>query len=759
MQKYVRAAALSCGVSMCALSLFVADIHQASAQANATYDFNIPAKRRLSALADFTAATGIQVVRPGAGAIGGTSQAVSGQYSAETALRAILAGSGLNYRFTGSRTVAIEAQGGDAGGGDGGLAPGEGIALDTIDVRGAGDGIGRGGVSEVNVTSADLERRNANDIRAVFRGEPRITVGSSLPMSQKVYVQGIEETNLAVSIDGSRQNNKVFHHNATTIIDPSLLKAVRVDAGVAPADAGPGALGGAIAYETKDVADLLAKDGLGGFLKTTYNFNSNTSTNNLAVYGRQNGFEALGSFNFAKGSEFTSGNGQEVLGTETNFVSGLGKFAYQSTDGHRFEISHEQLRDDATRPFRANALQIISGTATPPVRPYTLDRQNTVFTYTDTSPVGWWDPKFVLAYNRSKAAVDQYTGATLDTYSYTSEGITDSFNGKMENKFALSIGDVVTGVDFYRDGAEYIDRTYRTAEKANNLGAYAQARLTPLERTKLSFGMRGDYQNFEGVNGFSSSDQGLSGNVSGEYELTSFLIAKAGYSHVWAGVPLAENYVQNPAWNYGDGPKSVTSDNYTAGFVVPYEAFRFEAGVFQTEIDNARVPLYKPVTLALRAFDVQTRGFNLSAAYNWGDGFARVRFARTDAEIDGQPANTYLGQYLTAPIGDVLTFEVAHTFTQWNLTVGADVEIVFDYDKLLNPVTGIGKIEGYEVANAFVEYRPPSLSSLTLRGEVKNIFDATYAARGTYGLEYGTGVVRPLYETGRTALVSTKIDF
>lgn len=59
-------------------------------------------------------------------------------------------------------------------------------------------------------------------------------------MSQKVYVHGIEETSLAVTMDGGRQNNKVFHHNGTNLIDPGLLKAVSVDAGVAPADAGPG---------------------------------------------------------------------------------------------------------------------------------------------------------------------------------------------------------------------------------------------------------------------------------------------------------------------------------------------------------------------------------------------------------------------------------------------------------------------------------------------------------------------------------------
>jgi hemoglobin/transferrin/lactoferrin receptor protein len=755
MQNFARIAALSCGVSMCALSFVFSDMPAAWAQANATYDFNIPARQRLSALADFTAATGIQVVRAGTGAIGGSSKPVKGRYSAEAALRAILAGSDLTYRFTGSRTVAIETQGGDAGAGAGGIAGG--IALDTIDVRGAGEGIGRDGVSEVNITSADIERHNATDVRGVFRGEPRVTVGSSLPTSQKVYVQGIEETNLAVSIDGARQNNKVFHHNATTVIDPSLLKAVRVDAGVAPADAGPGALGGAIAYETKDVADLLSQDGVGGFLKTTYNFNSNTSTNNLAAYGRQNGFEVLGSFNYAKGSNFTAGNGDEVLGTKTDFLSGLGKFAYESAGGHRFEISHEQVRDDALRPFRANAARMAADDSKWPVlRPYTLDRQNTVFTYTDQTPVGWWDPKIVLAYNKSNVMIDQYVTKTY-IYDYTSEGITDSLNGRFENKFALSLGNVVTGVDFYRERAKYIGNTPSTAEKARNFGAYAQARLTPLERTKLSFGVRGDHQRFEGVNGFESSDQGLSSNVSGEYELASFLSVKAGYSHVWAGVPLAENYVQNSAWSYGAGPKSVTSDNYTAGFVIPYGALRFEAGVFQTEIDNARVPLYKE---PLRAFDVQTRGFNLSAAYDWGDGFARVRFVRTDAEIDGKKADTYLGNYLTAPIGDVLAFEAAHTIAQWNVTVGADIEIVFDYDELTQRTDStFGTIKGYQVANAFVEYRPPSLRSLTLRGEVKNIFDATYSARGTYGLEYGTGVVQPLYETGRTFLVSTKIDF
>jgi hypothetical protein len=51
-------------------------------QASQTDDFNIPAKPLLPALADFTAAARIQVVRPDAEAVSGTSQSVSGTFTA-----------------------------------------------------------------------------------------------------------------------------------------------------------------------------------------------------------------------------------------------------------------------------------------------------------------------------------------------------------------------------------------------------------------------------------------------------------------------------------------------------------------------------------------------------------------------------------------------------------------------------------------------------------------------------------------------------
>jgi len=101
-----------------------------------TFTFNIPAKPLLAALADFTATTRIQVIRPSAEAVSGRSTAVSGSLSASEGLARLLAGTGLSYRFTSAGTVTIQRPSGESANF---TAPGGAISLDTIEVQGAGD--------------------------------------------------------------------------------------------------------------------------------------------------------------------------------------------------------------------------------------------------------------------------------------------------------------------------------------------------------------------------------------------------------------------------------------------------------------------------------------------------------------------------------------------------------------------------------------------------------------------------------------------
>jgi hemoglobin/transferrin/lactoferrin receptor protein len=254
------------------------------------------------------------------------------------------------------------------------------------------------------------------------------------------------------------------------------------------------------------------------------------------------------------------------------------------------------------------------------------------------------------------------------------------------------------------------------------------------------------------VNGYKDNNAGLSGNISGEFDVTSFLTASAGVSHVWAGIPLAENFILNPAWDYSQGIDPVTANNVFDGLRDEHEGFWVEGKIFRTDIDNARAPSYRGGPHLQH--DLRSQGYELGAGYRWDDGFLRIGYADIDTEIDGNPADTYTGNYLTTPIGQNITLEAAHTFADWGLTVGANARFVLEETDTYNPDTG-GRgapFPSYEVVNAFVEYVPDAMPHLTLRGEVNNLFDAAYVSRATYGQDFAN--VAPLQEPGRSFKLS-----
>lgn len=731
---------------MAAVALMAAT--EALAQ-GAVQRFNIPAQSLSGALNAFGRQSGLQITLAASASQGVNAKAVSGALTVEEALGRLLAGTGLSWRIVNGTAVIGSAPAGGAQSG----AAGEGLQLAPIVVQGVFGA--EGDIGERVIGREELERINPSSLADVFREEPGVQVGSSLPASQKLYVHGVEETGLAVSIDGARQNNKVFHHNATTLVDPAILKAVDVDAGIAPADAGPGALAGAVNYETRDATDLLEPGrSFGGLATATYNFNSKTVITGLSAFGKQEGFEYLGYFTFGRGGEFHSGTGAEVPGTRTDLLSGLGKLAYETPEGHRFELSHDRLLDDAQRPYRANAGFINTGRPWEPVlRDYRLNRQNTVFTYSDATPEGWWDPTVMLAYGATNVRLPLF-GPT--GYTNHAEGETASLNGKIQNRFTFDLGTVTAGLDFYRDRAELDVPGESGTEKASNLGLYAQARLEPWERTRLSFGGRADRQWFTGVEGSDFSNGGLSGNLSAEYDLTGWLTAKAGAARVWGGVPLAENFIINPLWTYGaKGPDAVHATNFLIGLTAHHEGFTAEASLFRTLIDDARGAAYRPpATGALVTRDLESRGFELGLGYQWASGYVKGRYVHIDVDVNGLPATSDTGNYLATPVGDIFSLSAAHTFVDHGVTIGGDIEIAPEYDHV---APTMAPYKAYEVVNLFAEWKPESSPRLTLRGEVRNLFDETYSSRATYGQEFGN--VTPLYEPGRTFLLTVKATF
>lgn len=189
----------------------------ASAQtaSQAVHTFNVPAKPIRQALNDIARIAGFSVMFDETPAASGTGNAVEGSMSTSDAISRALAGSGLSWRFTNSRTVTIIDP---AAGGRSTTAVGDGsTALATITVEGSADGtngivatrsaIGtKTGASilevpqTVNVvTRKEMDGRGVTDFNAAVAYTPGIRAidypgGAGSP---DVYLRGFRAINLA----------------------------------------------------------------------------------------------------------------------------------------------------------------------------------------------------------------------------------------------------------------------------------------------------------------------------------------------------------------------------------------------------------------------------------------------------------------------------------------------------------------------------------------------------------------------------------
>ncbi|MEM7268162.1 MAG: TonB-dependent receptor [Pseudomonadota bacterium] len=707
-------------------------------------EFTVPSGTLEQALNAYGLQTGLGVVYDANVVAGRTSSGAQGSLATDQALSEILSGTGLIAMSAGPGSVIISVAQNLS------RTP---VLLNTIVVQDTGEADLR-----VNVSSDDLARAKPTDLQDVFVSEPTIEVSSPLPVSQKLYVNGVEETQLAVTIDGGRQNNKIFHHNATTLIDPSLLKAIAINPGVAPADVGPAALGGSVEYETKDVDDLLAQgETFGGFVTGSYETNGDIFTISGSSYGRAEGFEVLGYAKYANGDTRTDGSNNIIIGSKADLLSALAKAAFESDDGHRLELSYERVEDEGQRPFRADIGRVVVGRPVPDERFYGLERQNIVLRYTDESPSDLWDPEFTLAYSVTDL---QVTDADFDNF-----GKTDSFNGSFKNTFGFDMGAVTAGVDFFRDKGEleYFSLPDPTVdndeadERVTNLGVFAQARLEVTDELYVSFGGRGDYNQLRGTSGFKESNTGFSANGSFQYQINDILSFGAGAAHVFGGIPLAENFIMSSAWVYDGSVEPVEANSFYGAVRADFGSAYVDGKVFKTNIYNARMPSFRGGPAADTA-DLRSKGFELGAGVNWENGFARVGYSNIDTDIDGRAADGFSGRYLTTPLGQIITIETAQAFPDYGVVVGADARIALEENDTFNFGFPAGSLEPFEVFNAFIEYTPEQFPSLTLRGEVNNIFDETYASRGTYGQEF-VGEVEPLLEPGRSFILSATLTW
>ncbi|WP_404379152.1 TonB-dependent receptor domain-containing protein [Caenispirillum salinarum] len=598
----------------------------------------------------------------------------------------------------------------------------------------------------------EIEREQPQTLRDLFADQPAVAVSGGSIAAQKLFVHGIGQSKLNVTIDGARQHNNVWHHNGNLFLDPSLLKAVEVNPGVAPADAGFGAVGGSVAFETKDAADLLLPGAsVGGRVTTTYDTNPDAIRGSVAGYGAARGFDVLGIVTREHGDNYENGNGAEETGTGTNLVNVLGKVGYESPAGHAVKVTAEHLNDDTIRRLRPNM-----GFVTPDMNRNDLTRTTLTAEYSTTAPTALFDPEVKLYYNVHELNRPNESGYTRPSGDFNSE--VETIGGTVQNTFQVPLGSLTVGADFAHDDmtVERFHFPTDVSEEILQAGLFAQTRLMPVDRLAISAGLRGDVQRYEAVDGQTFENAGLSPNLSAEYQATDWLSLFGGYSYVWGGLEPSETALFHARdYTYAQDLEPTRAHNLRAGLRTEHEGFAFEGAWFQTLMRDVMDWNYGTTT-RINGEDLESRGFDLIASYTGQSGGISAKYTHTDITYGDRIAlpNDY---NMGTAVGDVLTVSGHYLFDPLELQVGASAEHAFAFEHEDLQANGFDDLDSYTVVDLFAEWSPDALAPhVTLRAEANNVFDEAYVSRASFG---ETARVTPVLDPGRSFLLSSTIRF
>ncbi len=635
------------------------------------------------------------------------------------------------------------------------------LTLDTVYIIAEGqDNVEATGGTVID--QDELERLQPTNTSELFQRESSVTVSGGGGPSKRIHVLGMEQSALAVSVDGVPQVATSWHHTGSNVIDPVFLKRVEVEAGAAAADSGFAAAAGAIRYETVGAQDML-EDGQtdGGRAALSWGSNGRGVSGSLAGYGKHGGFDWFVMAHAADGDNYEDGDGNEILGTEPASRNVLAKFGYEFDD-HRIELGYESSRDDGERLVKA--IMDLTGDE---VFALKSNRDTVQLRYTSTNPTDNWDPEVSLYLSQFEYWRPNYYPGVTNGNMVLNE---DMFGGKVQNTFATQIGSITAGVDF-GDHDYKVDNYGNVSPRIRNfsttqIGVFTQGRFDFNNGVTLSTGFRFDGHRFTDWNGERISDSGASANATIAYRFNESVEVFAGASKTWLGYMIGDYaylHARNDSFYTSPDFKPAEAKNIKLG--ANFGGDNWQAGVtlFDTRIEGA--PNYSAQDSAGVSMldnaeeEYRSKGFTLNASYDFGT--TRVGGTVTKADVEIGDNSALPNSSLFMPVGDMATLYVDHDIAAADMTVGASLKWAGKIKDAYASESGFYDQPSYTVVNAYAEWKPEAYKNVSVRLGVDNLLDERYSERGGFAQQENPrrGLIEPVYAPGRTFTLGTAIKF
>ena len=609
-----------------------------------------------------------------------------------------------------------------------------------------------------------------------FAGGPRRT--GELPS-----IRGLSGQNVLVLLDGARQSF-TSAHDGRFFVDPELIGTAEVVRGPASALYGSGAVGGVLAFESVDAADLLKDDETwGARARLGYQSVNEETIASLTAYTRQGAFDGVASFGIRQSGDIELGSGID-LPSDDDIQTALVKGSYALTEALNIEGSWQRFTNTAIEP---NNGQGVAGTGDS-----ILDQDVEKDITTDTFRLGVifnpaandWIDLGVTAYQTS-SDVDEFDATIPRTTIRDIE--TTGFTIRNASRFSIGSAEttLTVGGDWYKD--EQVGTDDQTTDgtrggvpngESEFTGVFAQLESiieTPAGQFVVIPGIR--YDEFESSSsiapGEDNSDDAISPRFAASFapEGAEWLRLFGSYSEGFRAPSINELFLDgvyflfphpvlfNPALgsfefvpnNFIPNPDLVPEETQTIEFgtgvdfrKIFVESDRFQAKVsyFETEADeliNLSVnvvpdatcfapPLFQPCPFgtseSANVDQAELEGWEGELSYDSDRFFAQASFST----IEGTDLSD--GSDLGSLTPDRVAVNLGLKVPEWNSRFGARVQHASDFQQRVSAGAGGFTVQderdGYMVVDIYATYRPDFIEGLKLDIGVDNVFNEEY---------------------------------
>ena len=669
--------------------------------------------------------------------------------------------------------------------------------------------------SVVVVDEEQIEKNMATDIKDLVRYEPGVTVASGGRFGSKGFnVRGMDGNRVKIMVDGV-DAPQYFHPDGPSyqraqrnFVDVDSLKAVEIVKGPSSSLYGGDAIGGIVAFQTKDPEDYLKSEGddTAASIKGTYTSADRGLATTLTLANRTGDLESLLVYTHRKHHETATHGGLDVDGVTRgkadpmNLGGGnlLGKLRYQLNDNHRIGL-------DAEYQSTKSDVELKSGAGKIPVVMTGNDKRQ-------RKRIGIsheWDASLV-AFDSMKWQLDWQdvtTSQATHIPEYWFEGVIYFENRKKDYLYgekslklatqfekAFATGNIshnlVYGADirkvkttnrnttFNLDSGTRKDDTYIPGVDTLTYGLFAQDDMQITKRFKLSPGLRYDsYEHkpkgktVDGKEAKGNKGSKLTGRLGAIYDLNDNLSVFGQLSQGFKGPGFYEMYFSKKMFGEellaNPNLKPEESDAIEFGFRGDYRVGNFELTGFFNRYKNFidQVTVSKNVKQNQNIAKAEIKGVEfrgqlwLDEALNAPAGTSlrsSIAYARGKNKENGKALNSVAP--LTAVFGlgyDDISGDWGGELA-WTLVKGkSDSDVAENNNKMgsteqFNPA-------GYGIVDLTAYYYP--MDNLTLRAGLFNITDKKYQQwQNIRGVSADDKGLDRYTQPGRNFSVSVKWD-